>query len=107
MHHQYNYLIVGGGMTVAPAAEGIRSVDPNGSIGIISSDIDPPYNRPPLSKGLWKGDSLQSIWRKITDFSVKLHLGTTIAQIHPPNKQATDSKMDSYSWNKLLLATGC
>ena len=43
----YQYLIIGGGMTAAAAADGIREVDATGSIGIISSEPDAPYNRPP------------------------------------------------------------
>ena len=102
----YKYLIVGGGMTAAAAAEGIHSIDPVGPIGVISAEVDPPYDRPPLSKGLWKGQPLESIWRKIEGLSVSLHLQTTVAAINPQQKQATDSKGESYSWNKLLLATG-
>lgn len=49
---QYRYLIVGGGMTGDAAAHGIRKHDPNGSIGLIGAEPHPPYNRPPLSKGL-------------------------------------------------------
>jgi 3-phenylpropionate/trans-cinnamate dioxygenase ferredoxin reductase component len=49
----YQYFIIGGGMTAAAAVDGIREVDPAGSIDIISMESDPPYNRrPPLSKGL-------------------------------------------------------
>src|SRR5882724_9023266 len=93
-------------MTSAAAAEAIRSIDPVGSIGIISSDVDPPYDRPPLSKGLWKGKPLETIWRKIEGLSVSTHLGRSVTQIDIQKKQATDSKMESYSWSKLLLATG-
>jgi NAD(P)H-nitrite reductase large subunit len=46
----YKYLIVGGGMTADAAAHGIRERDPNGSIGILSDESSPPYDRPPLSK---------------------------------------------------------
>jgi hypothetical protein len=38
----YAYLIIGGGMTAAAAAEGIREVDPGGSLGLISADGHPP-----------------------------------------------------------------
>ena len=44
----YRYLIVGGGMTADAAVRGIREVDPKGSIGLIGTEIDPPYDRPPL-----------------------------------------------------------
>jgi hypothetical protein len=56
----YAYLIVGGGMAAHAAIKGIRGVDPEGSIGLISFDRHPPYRRPPLSKGLWKGESLNA-----------------------------------------------
>ena len=62
-------------MTADAAVEGIRQVDPNGSIGLISAEPHRPYDRPPLSKGLWKGKPLESIWRKATDQGVSLHLG--------------------------------
>src|SRR6185503_14540483 len=51
----YDYLIVGGGMTADAAARGIRERDSKGTIGIIGAESHPPYNRPPLTKGLWKG----------------------------------------------------
>ena len=44
----YHYLIIGGGMTAAAALGGIREVDPTGSIGMISTEPDAPYDRPPL-----------------------------------------------------------
>ena len=44
----YRYLIIGGGMTAAAAVDGIHAVDPSGSIGIISAESDPPYDRPPI-----------------------------------------------------------
>ena len=53
----YDYLIIGGGMTAAAGVDGIREVDPTGAIGMISTEPDAPYSRPPLSKALWKGQS--------------------------------------------------
>ena len=102
----YDYLIVGGGMTAAAAADGIREVDPNGSIGIISAEPDAPYNRPPLSKGLWKGDALESIWRKSTDKGRTLHLSRVVEKILPKENRVIDSAGGIFSYKKLLLATG-
>lgn len=48
----YTYLIIGGGMTADAAVHGIRQRDAHSSIGLISAESDPPYDRPPLSKGL-------------------------------------------------------
>lgn len=105
MEH-YKYLIVGGGMTADAAVEGIRGVDPAGAIGLISAESDPPYNRPPLSKGLWKGESVESIWRKTDARNITIHLGRNVTAIDPQKRQATDAQGNGYSWEKLLLATG-
>ena len=50
------YLIVGGGLTGDAACKGIRDVDTDGEITLVSDEQYPPYARPPLSKALWKGD---------------------------------------------------
>jgi NADPH-dependent 2,4-dienoyl-CoA reductase/sulfur reductase-like enzyme len=105
MQH-YQYLLVGGGMTAAAAVAGIRQVDPDGSIGLISAEPDRPYNRPPLSKGLWKGKSLDSIWRKKLDDGVVMHLGRTVTRLDIPGKRVTDDQGTTVTFEKLLLATG-
>ena len=46
----YTYVIVGGGMTADAAAQAIREADPAGTIGLISAEPHPPYDRPPLSR---------------------------------------------------------
>ena len=71
----YKYLIIGGGMTADAAVSGIRELDTKGSIGMISSDADPPYNRPPLTKGLWKDKPLDSVWRHTEERHVDLSPG--------------------------------
>jgi NADPH-dependent 2,4-dienoyl-CoA reductase/sulfur reductase-like enzyme len=103
----YKYLIVGGGMTADAAVQGIRSIDPAGSICILSAEADPPYNRPPLTKALWKGDSVDSIWRKTQDHNITLQLNKVVARIDAKEKRVVDSEKTNYSWEKLLLATGC
>jgi 3-phenylpropionate/trans-cinnamate dioxygenase ferredoxin reductase subunit len=105
MQH-YKYLIVGGGMTADAAVQGIRSVDATGKIGVIGAESDPPYNRPPLSKALWKGESVDTIWRKTDQQDVTFYLGRTVTAIEPANKQVVDAQGNRYSWEKLLLATG-
>ena len=64
----YKYLILGAGMTADAAVRGIRDIDPHGTIGLVGSEQDPPYNRPPLSKGLWKGKPIEKIWRRTEEF---------------------------------------
>ncbi len=50
-----DYLIIGTGLAGASALEGIRELDPNGSITMLGAEDHLPYNRPPLSKKLWVG----------------------------------------------------
>lgn len=103
----YEYLIVGGGMTAAAAVTGIREVDRDGSIGVITSESHPPYNRPPLSKALWKGAPLASIWRASDDDAVTFHQSRTARGLDVHRKRVTDDQGDVYDFEKLLLATGC
>ena len=102
----YKYLIIGGGLTADATVRGIRKVDPGGSIGMVSMEPDPPYTRPSLSKGLWKGKAFEKIWRKTADLGVDLHLGRTITTLDLPNKTVVDDQKTVYSFDKLLLATG-
>jgi len=102
----YPYLIVGAGMTADAAVRGIREVDSTAPIGIIGNEPDPPYNRPPLSKALWKGKPLDSVWRKTDELGVELHLKRSVRMIDPLNRRATDDTGAVYTFQKCLLATG-
>jgi NADPH-dependent 2,4-dienoyl-CoA reductase/sulfur reductase-like enzyme len=100
------YLIVGGGMTADSAVRGIRKTDQRGTIAMICDERDPPYNRPPLSKSLWKNKPFESIWRKTGDLNVDLHLGRRVVALDAAKKAVTDDAGNIYSYEKLLLATG-
>src|SRR5260370_8357118 len=93
-------------MTAAAAAPAIRETDAGGTIGIISADPHPPYNRPPLSKGLWKGDDPdKTLWRGTDKINVDLALGRRVTAINPKQKTVTDDPGNAITYEKLLLAT--
>ncbi len=102
----YPYLIIGGGMTGDAAARAIRAAAPAARIGLISAEAHPPYARPPLSKGLWKGDPESGIWRGTDSLGVDLRLGRRVTAIDTKQKAVTDDRGDVVSYDKLLLATG-
>lgn len=102
----YQYLIVGGGMTADAAVRGIRKIDARGSIGIISAEAFPPYNRPPLTKALWKGKSVDTIWRGTEKLGVDLHLKRRATTLQPSDHTVTDDHGEVYRYKKLLIATG-
>lgn len=102
----YKYLIIGGGMTGDAATQGIRELDSEGTIGLISAEHDPPYDRPPLTKKLWKGKPLDIIWRHTAQRNVDLHLGRRVEALDAQKKQIMDDQGRTYTYDKLLLATG-
>src|SRR6266436_2642707 len=100
------YLIIGGGLAADAAIRGIREVDHTGSILAVSDEHDPPYDRPPLSKALWKGIAVDTIWRHTELTGAELRLGTRIVELDPASKTATDAAGDTFAYDRLLLATG-
>jgi NADPH-dependent 2,4-dienoyl-CoA reductase/sulfur reductase-like enzyme len=64
----FDYLMVGGGTVAGFAAKGIREVDKDGTIGIISSENDSPYTRPALTK---KYGQMMTLQKKMFPFIPK------------------------------------
>ncbi len=102
----YRYLIIGGGMTGDAAVRGIRQVDPDGTIALLGAEFHPPYDRPPLSKGLWKGKPLEGVWRSAAAEEATLRLGRSAETLDPARKEVRDDHGTPYRYEKLLLATG-
>jgi 3-phenylpropionate/trans-cinnamate dioxygenase ferredoxin reductase subunit len=103
--HDTRYLIVGAGMAGDMAARGVREHDPNGSIVLVGAEPHPPYKRPLLSKGLWKGAPEAKLWREPVD-GVELVTGRRIVSVDLDAHRATDDACEEYAWEKLLFATG-
>ena len=103
-HHKY--LIVGGGMTADSAVHGIRKIDQDGAIAMICEERHLPYDRPPLTKALWKGAPSNPSGAMPTVSMSPMHLGKKVVAIDPSKKTATDDAGNIYTYEKLLLATG-
>jgi 3-phenylpropionate/trans-cinnamate dioxygenase ferredoxin reductase component len=106
----YTYVIVGGGLAGASAVSGIREIDPNGPILLISGEKYLPYDRPPLSKKLWFGKKkVEEIFLHEREFyekrGVTLALGCIAGDIDPARKKVTGNGQN-FRYEKLLLATG-
>ncbi len=102
----FRYLIVGGGMTADAAVRGIRELDSDGVITVLSAEPDAPYARPPLTKALWKGEPLDSIWKHTDEHGVDLVLGTRAAKLDIAQKKVRDERGVAHGYDRLLLATG-
>jgi len=105
MRH-YAYLIIGGGMAADAAVKGIRSIDEDWEICVLGSESVPPYKRPPLTKQLWKGKPVESIWLGTTDLAITLELDKTVTAIDVVDNRVTDREGNEYGYDKLLIATG-
>lgn len=103
---KYKYIVIGGGMTGSSAVMGIRKNDPDGKIAMFSEEAYKPYNRPPLTKGLWDGKDIEDIVRPIEKYDVNLFLETKIEKINPVKKWVRAENGEKYHYEKLLLATG-
>ncbi|HET7777828.1 MAG TPA: FAD-dependent oxidoreductase [Rudaea sp.] len=107
MEHLYDYLIIGAGMTADSAAKAIRKADADASIGMVGDERQAPYERPPLTKALWKGDKpVDSIDLGTDRSGAVLHLQRRIEALDRDDRSARDDQGDVYRYRRLLLATG-
>ncbi|MFJ7071042.1 NAD(P)/FAD-dependent oxidoreductase [Streptomyces sp. NPDC101115] len=105
------FVIVGGGLAGAKAAETLRAEGFNGRVILIGDERDHPYERPPLSKGyLLDKETRDSVsvhepaWYAQHD--VELHLGQTVTAIDRDARTVRLGDGTVIRYDKLLLATG-
>ena len=105
---EFRYVIIGGGMAADSAAQGIREIDAEGSIAIISDDVDEPYTRPALSKRLWTDEGFDESdnyfdTAEATGARISLRTEATEVDLEAKSVQTT---LGSLTYDKLLFATG-
>ncbi|ATL27544.1 NAD(P)/FAD-dependent oxidoreductase [Streptomyces formicae] len=105
------FVIVGGGLAGAKAAETLRAEGFTGRVILIGDERDHPYERPPLSKGYLLGkeerDSVfvhEPGWYAQAD--IELHLGQTVVAIDRAAKAVRLGEGTVIHYDKLLLVTG-
>ncbi|KOG34332.1 MULTISPECIES: NAD(P)/FAD-dependent oxidoreductase [Streptomyces] len=105
------FVIVGGGLAGAKAAETLRAEGFNGRVILIGDERDHPYERPPLSKGYLTGakerDSVfvhEAAWYAAND--VELHLGQSVTAVDREDRTVRLGDGTVIRYDKLLLATG-
>ena len=105
------FVIVGGGLAGAKAAEALRDNDFDGHIMLCCEEDHLPYERPPLSKEYLAGKKSLSDFTVHTsdwyrDHSVDLKLGTRVSSLDPAAHTVVLSEDATVPYDKLLLATG-
>ncbi len=108
------FVIAGGALAAAKAAETLRDEGFDGEIVLIGSEPERPYERPPLSKGYLLGQAERdSVYVHPADWyaehQVDLRSGVTVTAIDRGAATVTTSGpagTETVSYDKLLLATG-
>ncbi len=106
-----DYLIIGGGLAGAMAAEAIRERGVGGRVVIITDDHERPYHRPPLSKEYLRGEQERKEvfvhpqeWYQ--ENGVELMQRTRVTHLDAQLHQVTLEDGRTLDYKKLLLATG-
>jgi NADPH-dependent 2,4-dienoyl-CoA reductase/sulfur reductase-like enzyme len=104
------FVIVGGGLAGAKAAEALRAAGFDGDVVLFAGEPERPYERPPLAKGYLLGkDARESVFVHpagwYAEHQVDLRTGVTVAMIDPAAHLVTFDG-GTVGYDKLLLATG-
>jgi len=112
MANTVDYLLIGGGLASATAAETLRKEGAGGRIVIVSEENYPPYHRPPLSKGFLLGKQKKERIVVLKDGyyrenDIELLLGTRVLSVDPRERIVKTDNSGELRYKKLLIATGC
>jgi 3-phenylpropionate/trans-cinnamate dioxygenase ferredoxin reductase subunit len=104
------FVIVGGGLAGAKAAEALRTAGFDGELVLFGSEPERPYERPPLSKGYLLGkDKRDSAFVHSAEWypehDVDLRAGVTVAMVDPAAHLVTFDG-GTVGYDRLLLTTG-
>jgi len=111
MTTQDPFVIVGGGLAGAKAAETLRAEGFDGPVVLVAGEDEVPYERPPLSKGYLLGKADRESPRVhpgdwYADQDVELRMGVRATHLDPAAHRLTLEDGDALAYAKLLLATG-
>lgn len=105
-----NYVIIGNSTAAVGCIEGIRSIDPTGSVTVISDEPYRTYSRPLISYLLYGKTDEERMKYRPDDFyeknGVKPLLGVKAEKIDAAGKQVIFENGESVPYDKLLVATG-
>ena len=111
MNKYFDVLIVGGGHAGAQVAVALRQEKYSGTIGLLSTEQDLPYERPPLSKEYLSGQrsSEQLLLRPPTfwlERQVTMLLGRRVDEVIPTRHAVRLADDSDVSYGKLIWAAG-
>ena len=104
-------VIVGAGHAGVQAAASLREEGFSGDIVLLSAEIDPPYQRPPLSKAFLKGEmDIHGLPLRaeahFRESRIDLRLGVSATRIDRASQKVELSDGATIAYGHLILATG-
>ena len=109
---EVEFVVVGGGVAAAKAAEGIRAAGGEGPAVILAAEPELPYERPALSKEYLRGQAGREKTRThdeawYRDHDVEVLLATRASTLDPATRTVTTEVGDQLHYGRgLVLATG-
>ncbi|HZC14588.1 MAG TPA: FAD-dependent oxidoreductase [Thermoleophilaceae bacterium] len=106
-----DHLLIGGGLAAANCARWLREGGGEGSILLVGREPDPPYNRPPLTKGYLQGkEPREEVLFRPDEWweeqGIELLLRTSVMKLDAGERVAQLSTKDEIEFGNALLATG-
>jgi 3-phenylpropionate/trans-cinnamate dioxygenase ferredoxin reductase component len=106
-----DHLLMGGGLAAANCARWLREEGGEGSVLLVGREFDPPYNRPPLSKGyLQDKESREDALFRPDEWweeqGIELMTGTSVMKLDSGERVAALSTKDEIAFGSALIATG-
>jgi NADPH-dependent 2,4-dienoyl-CoA reductase/sulfur reductase-like enzyme len=111
MTRKVDFLLVGGGLASATAAEALRLEGADGTIAILSAEVYPPYQRPPLSTQFLLGTQTEDRLSIFDDsfyreHSIDVILGARAVHLDANHQVIRTDREGEFQFRKLLIATG-
>lgn len=108
---EVDHLLIGGGLAAANCARWLREEGAGGSIMLVGREPDPPYDRPPLSKGYLRGEESRedALFRPDEwweEQQIELLTRTSVMKLDAGERLATLSTKEEVRFGSALLATG-
>lgn len=102
-------VIVGAGLGAARTAEQLRRADYSGPITIVGDEVHLPYDRPPLSKEVLRGE-VDDVILKPREFydehQISLRLGSAATKLDTAAQTVTLDDASVLAYDELVIATG-
>jgi 3-phenylpropionate/trans-cinnamate dioxygenase ferredoxin reductase subunit len=101
-----DHLLIGGGVASATCAQALREGGATGSILLVGRELDPPYHRPPITKGYLGGAEGKDDALIEVPEDVEVLTRTSVMALDTGARVATLQSKDEIEYASALLATG-